>query len=116
MEIRIRELETRCEELMTMVGGADLKGEQRAAAQVKLTALKDSLRSIYEKYKTFDSQSKLTNAERESFLPAVHEAMTRLQVSTKSRPARGTWFKELSACRADLERYRRQLSSAEQQL
>jgi hypothetical protein len=107
---RLLALEKQCDELMTMVGGPDPQGASKAEAQARLTSLKDSLRSTYEKHKTFDCQSLLTTAERESFFPAVHEAMSRLKISAKSRPTRSAWFDELSACRAGLKRYRRLLA------
>ena len=110
---RLLELEIQCEELMTMVGGPVLQGSQKAEAQAKLTTLKDSLRSTYEKHKTFDCQLIMTSAERESFLPAVHEAMSGLTISARSRPSRSAWFNELCACRAGLKRSRRQLATDE---
>jgi len=71
-------------------------------AQDLLKGLKGLLRNDYEKRATNKGDKEMTEIERAFFMPAVHEALTRINVKTNSKPS-GQWVRELLDAQSSIQ-------------
>jgi hypothetical protein len=108
---RLRAHRDRIATLMTLVENPSrLSASQKKEAQMQMKIVKEKLNADYASVATVRGQSRLTEAERAYFHPAVHEASTKLQVRWNSNPARSSWYADLYDARTDIEFFLNQLS------
>jgi hypothetical protein len=68
--------------------------ENISTARELLKELKESMTSDYKKRDSREGETQMSDIEKACFLPAVHEAMTRIYVKTNSTPNQ-KWLQEL---------------------
>lgn len=91
---RLKAYNKQFDDLLALLEGIPLGREGKDRARQLLKALKDGLRRDFKVGDSTRGQSQMTQAEKQCFYPAVHQAHAEIHVAWNSVPS-GKWLSEL---------------------
>ena len=98
---RLKAYQKQMDDLLELLKSLPMKGSHRSEAQQMLKALKDGLRSDYQRGNSQRGREQMTQAGLQYFHPAVHGALSRIRVRWNSVPAED-WFDQVYDARIDI--------------
>ena len=96
------------DDLLALLENLPLQRNDKTKAQQMLKRLKDSLKNDYKAGDTIRGQQRMTEAKRQYFHPAVHEAYAEIQVRWNTVPNE-QWRSELYGARINIAHMLHQL-------